>query len=110
MVLYKVNFLKGKRVKVESGISLLEAAVLAGVLIDALCGGRGTCKKCKIKIAGKEVLACQTKVNSDLKVCVPKQSKPHITGRIKSGNKINIAKSVSFTQGDIRELQLAEGG
>jgi uncharacterized 2Fe-2S/4Fe-4S cluster protein (DUF4445 family) len=84
MDLCRVSFPRGKSIEVESGTLLLEAAVLAGVIIDAPCGGRGTCKKCKIKIAGKEVLACQTKVNSDLKVAVPEQSKPTISKVVKA--------------------------
>jgi len=78
VALCKVSFPQGKSIEVKSGTSLLEAAALAGIIIDAPCGGHGTCKKCKIKIAGKEALACQTKVNSDLKVRVPQQSKPRI--------------------------------
>ncbi len=38
---------------------------------DAPCGGKGTCKKCRVKIGGEEVLACQTAVDRDMTVVVP---------------------------------------
>ncbi len=47
-------------------------AVLARVgLINAPCGGRGTCGKCKVLLEGREVLACQTPVDRDMTVTLP---------------------------------------
>ncbi|MBC7327120.1 DUF4445 domain-containing protein [bacterium] len=43
-------FPEGKRVRIEEGKSILEAAYKAGILIDAPCGGKGLCGKCKVKI------------------------------------------------------------
>jgi uncharacterized 2Fe-2S/4Fe-4S cluster protein (DUF4445 family) len=47
----KVTFLPSNRtVEVESGISVIKAARLAGVHINASCGGSGVCGKCRIII------------------------------------------------------------
>ena len=40
----------GISVEFPAGSSLLEAARLAGVFIDTPCGGKGTCKKCRVQI------------------------------------------------------------
>jgi len=80
----------GIKVKVPSGTTLLEAAHRAGIYLSSICGGDGYCGKCKViinegrsqsrpsplltpeEIRGNIVLACQTKVLSDLTVTVPK--------------------------------------
>ena len=80
----------GLKVKVPSGTTLLEAANRAGIYISSICGGDGYCGKCKViidegrfrsrpsplltpeEIRENVVLACQTKVLSDLMVTVPK--------------------------------------
>ena len=36
-----------------------------GLPQDKPCGGKGSCKKCRVTANGKEVLSCQTYVNSD---------------------------------------------
>ncbi len=46
---YKVTFMpSGRMVEVESGISVIKAARLTGVHINASCGGSGVCGKCRI--------------------------------------------------------------
>jgi len=40
----------GKRVKIHDSLTVLEAVKLAGVDLVSVCGGKGTCGKCKIKI------------------------------------------------------------
>ena len=89
------------KVKVRSGTILLKAARSAGIYLSSICGGDGYCGKCKVIIdeghfesrpttlarqarrgltalltpdETKEnvVLACQTKVLSDMTVTVPK--------------------------------------
>ena len=48
---YKVIFSPETReIEVEEGIILLEAADLAGVHINNLCGGQGVCGECKVRI------------------------------------------------------------
>lgn len=53
-------------VSVDSGTTLLQAQIAAGLRPDAPCGGKGTCGKCRITVEGKEVLACQTPVDRDM--------------------------------------------
>jgi uncharacterized 2Fe-2S/4Fe-4S cluster protein (DUF4445 family) len=80
----------GLKVTVPSGTTLLEAAHRAGIYLSSICGGDGYCGKCKViinegqsqsrpsplltpeEIRENIVLACQTKVLSDLMVTVPK--------------------------------------
>jgi len=80
----------GLKVKVSSGTTLLQAAHRAGIYLSSICGGDGYCGKCKVIVnegqfhsrpsqllSSEEsqentVLACQTKVLSDLTVTVPK--------------------------------------
>jgi len=88
---YTVRFEpSGLKVEVPSGTALLEAARKAGIYLTSICGGDGYCGKCKVtiddgqfqarpttlltpeEIRENTVLACQTKVLSDMTVTVPK--------------------------------------
>ncbi|HWQ08568.1 MAG TPA: 2Fe-2S iron-sulfur cluster-binding protein, partial [Holophaga sp.] len=77
-----------RRVAVAAGTTLLEAARLAGILIEAPCDGSGTCGKCRVRARGDApdallrqaeedlgpdaspdtVLACQTLARGDVTV------------------------------------------
>jgi uncharacterized 2Fe-2S/4Fe-4S cluster protein (DUF4445 family) len=91
---YRVRFLPDNiETIIEKGTSLLEAALAAGVHINAYCGGTGVCGTCKVKIESGRVesklsekitqeeynrglrLACRTTVLSDLEVTIPVQSR-----------------------------------
>ncbi len=51
MAKVKVNFQpSGRRGEVDEGITLLDAARQLGVDIESICGGKGTCGKCKVRI------------------------------------------------------------
>lgn len=87
----------GRRADVNQGITLLQAAREAGVFIQSVCGGKGTCGKCKV-IVNKSIknlskmtedekfhltpqeikdgyrLACQAKIAGNLTVTVPLES------------------------------------
>jgi len=67
----------GKLVSIHRGATLLEAAGQAGIILDTVCGGKGTCRKCLVKLEpdGREVLACQYRVENDLVVVVPAGSR-----------------------------------
>ena len=66
---YKVHFKElGVTLRVEKGTTLLQAEIAAGMVADAPCGGRGKCGKCRALVDGKEVLACQTKIEKDCQV------------------------------------------
>ena len=78
---------------VEQGANLLEAAIAAGVHINASCGGAGVCGTCKVLIETGEVestrteklseeeyerglrQACQSRVITDLTVHIPMESR-----------------------------------
>lgn len=51
---------EGKVVKVKKGINILEAASRAGILIDAPCGGKGLCGKCKIRAVDENLVITST--------------------------------------------------
>ena len=40
-----------RRVRVPHGVTMFDAASWNGIAIDSTCGGHGTCKKCKVKVA-----------------------------------------------------------
>lgn len=89
----RVKFLPSERaVPVREGESLLDAAMRAGVHINASCGGNGTCGKCRVRVAEGETeapvhpsaalpdfdkgvrLACMTIPRGDVVVEVPLES------------------------------------
>ncbi|UCG78382.1 MAG: DUF4445 domain-containing protein [Nitrospirota bacterium] len=48
---YKVNFQpSGSRGEIEENKTLLEAAQGLGVDLESICGGKGTCGKCKVRV------------------------------------------------------------
>ena len=67
----------GKEVSIHSGATVGEAAEQAGIILNTVCGGGGTCKKCIVNIAGgtEQILACQYRIQSDLTVTIPQSSR-----------------------------------
>lgn len=65
-------------VQVDSGTTLLQAQILAGLHPDAPCGGKGTCGKCRVTLDGQEILSCQTIVDRDMKVLLPQRQENRI--------------------------------
>ena len=87
----------GKRVKLKEEQSVLEGAIKANIDLTSICGGKGSCGKCKIivtdnenvnKITEKEQkilsdieikngvrLACLTKIRNDIVVKIPEYSR-----------------------------------
>jgi uncharacterized 2Fe-2S/4Fe-4S cluster protein (DUF4445 family) len=77
--------------RVPAGTTLFDAASWNGVAIDSTCGGHGTCKKCKVRVASGSLavsavdprafspdelragwrLACRAEANEDVVVAVP---------------------------------------
>lgn len=75
---YNVTFLPDSRqIAIHEGATLLEAAGQAGIILNTVCGGRGTCKKCAVKLqpGGRRVLACQHRIQSGLTVTIPDDSR-----------------------------------
>ena len=74
MNLHTITFLPDHiTVQAESGTTVLQAQIAAGLHPDAPCGGKSTCGKCKVIIDGNEVLACQTLIDRDLTVLTDKE-------------------------------------
>ncbi len=85
----------GKRIEVEEGLDLLEAALQAGIELASVCGGEGNCGQCQVIVLEGKVsefsfdeeyiftdiermngyrLACCTEVHGDLVVEIPRGS------------------------------------
>ena len=62
------------KLEVEDGKDLLSAIQEAKLALDAPCGGKGQCGKCKVLVNGEEVLACQTEVKGDILVKLPEKA------------------------------------
>jgi len=67
----------GKVVSIHEGANLVEAAGLAGIVLNTVCGQKGTCGKCRVIIQpeGQSVLACQYRVQNDLTILIPPESR-----------------------------------
>ena len=51
----KITFLpENRQISAPAGQSLLQAAEAAGILLDANCGGAGTCGKCKVRLTAAQ--------------------------------------------------------
>lgn len=76
------------------GVTILEAARLAGIKIETPCGGIGVCGKCDVRIAGTRdnVPACRTAVEDNAAYIVKNYDEENKSLRILSGG-------VSFTYG-----------
>jgi uncharacterized 2Fe-2S/4Fe-4S cluster protein (DUF4445 family) len=85
----------GRRVQVEPGVTVLEAARASGVELVSVCGGEGTCGTCRVRAVEGQLsaetaeekyllsateladgwrLACQAKVWSALRLEIPPES------------------------------------
>src|SRR6476660_8664463 len=86
-----------KEARVPAGTTLFDCASWNGIAIDSTCGGHGTCKKCKVRVASGDQavssvdprafspdelragwrLACRAQAEHDLTVEVPlRQTRP----------------------------------
>ncbi len=60
----------------------LHALLAREGLLDAPCGGQGTCGKCAVLADGRKVLACRTGVSGDMTVTLPQRD-------IRPGSKVS---------------------
>jgi uncharacterized 2Fe-2S/4Fe-4S cluster protein (DUF4445 family) len=112
---FRIRFLPdGQEIAVDKGKTLIEAARAANVHVGAICGGEGTCGKCRLIVREGEVggestdfltreeirrgyiLACQVVPRSDLVVEVPPESR--LSGYIGIGN--DSERFRDFTHGE----------
>ncbi len=80
------------KVDVPKGTSILKAAAKAGIVLQSLCGGEGTCQRCEVNIVDKgkigmkgeklvapqeyvpTVLACVCEVQNQMLIYIPEHS------------------------------------
>ena len=81
---------QGREISAPAGASLLEVLRGSGFQVTALCGGQGTCGKCRVIVDGREVLACHMAVDRDMTVELPAHGDmeilshgPQVTGKAK---------------------------
>lgn len=78
--MYQIELLPhGRKIQGRKGRSLMEALVNASIFLRSDCGGRGTCRKCKVNkisaIGKKEsITSCNCEVTEDLKIEIPENS------------------------------------
>ena len=104
---HKVNFLPDNvTVTVDDNTNLFKAVKASGVYVLSSCGGKGNCGKCKVIIregtveSGKSrsflsaeevergyVLACHSRVKSDLMIEIPQESRMQAKHKIATGAK-----------------------
>lgn len=100
----------GRRVAANPGQTILDLALQSGVSLQAVCGGKGLCGKCRVRPAGRvsppsaheldllsrgddrDRLACQTRLLQGGTVWIPEQSRS--------------CHQVILTTGQAMELQL----
>ncbi len=96
MAMSKILFLPDQKdIEVDKGITIMEAAQKAGVYINSLCGGNGVCGRCKVQVSGDMVLAdkdsisllskdeikkgyvlaCQARIDHDMEIVIPPESR-----------------------------------
>jgi len=56
----------GKRARIPTGNTLLDAARLCGVFIPSICGGRGRCGKCRVRVLEPDAVEPATRAEADL--------------------------------------------
>ena len=127
----KITFLPSdKKIEVEKGISVLEAARQAGLHIQSVCGGDGICGKCRViikkgsvesqptalltpeEIDDGVVLACESKIFKDVQIEIPPESRADegeiLLGAVKAG-RLDIYSGVEELEADvIHEARILE--
>lgn len=122
---------QNKTVLAEEGSSLLSAVASAGITLTTLCGGEGTCGRCKMivksgrvsggtdhglekdEVAKGVVLACQARLTGDLSVEVPpgsaageKSAAGHDISRFKEYPADRLSETVSPVLPLVRKVHL----
>jgi uncharacterized 2Fe-2S/4Fe-4S cluster protein (DUF4445 family) len=125
----RINLLFNERpVRVPYGVTLFDAASWNGIAIDSTCGGHGTCKKCRIKIAddapaptsldiraytAQEIkdgwrLACRTLATHDTQVEVPPLTTRPKAATVGVGRQVILRPAVQKRYLELTEPSLAD--
>ena len=114
--------------RVPSGVTLFDAASWNGIAIDSTCGGHGTCKKCRIRIADdppapssldiraytpQEIrdgwrLACRTIATQDTQVEVPPLTTRPKAATVGVGRQVILRPAVQKRYLELAEPSLAD--
>ncbi len=117
-----------KTVRVPAGVTIFDAASWNGIAIDSTCGGHGTCKKCKIRVAGGSVpvssvdvrafspdelrdgwrLACRAAATSDLQIEVPPLTTRPKAATVGVGRQVILRPAVQKRYLELAEPTLAD--
>ena len=125
----RVNLVFNDRaVRVPYGVTLFDAASWNGIAIDSTCGGHGTCKKCRIRIAedppapssldiraytAQEIkdgwrLACRTTASRDTQVEVPPLTTRPKAATVGVGRQVILRPAVQKRYLELAEPNLAD--
>jgi len=125
----RINLLFNERaVRVPYGVTLFDAASWNGIAIDSTCGGHGTCKKCRVRIAGdppapssldmraytpQEIkdgwrLACRTAATRDTRVEVPPLTTRPKAATVGVGRQVILRPAVQKRYLELAEPDLAD--
>jgi len=125
----RINLLFNERaVRVPYGVTLFDAASWNGIAIDSTCGGHGTCKKCRIRIADdppvpssldiraytpQEIndgwrLACRTVATRDTEVEVPPLTTRPKAATVGVGRQVILRPAVQKRYLELAEPDLAD--
>ena len=125
----RVNLLFNERpVRVPYGVTLFDAASWNGIAIDSTCGGHGTCKKCRIRIADDPPaptsldvraytaaelkdgwrLACRTTATRDTQVEVPPLTTRPKAATVGVGGQVILRPAVQKRYLELAEPSLAD--
>ena len=117
-----------KPVRVPYGVTLFDAASWNGIAIDSTCGGHGTCKKCRVRIAEdppapssldirayspQEIkdgwrLACRTTATQDTAVEVPPLTTRPKAATVGVGRQVILRPAVQKRYLELDEPSLAD--
>lgn len=70
--MHKVE-INGKFFLAEDKTLLSDVIMQSGGRVSHPCGGKGICKKCIVKVNGRDELSCQYRVRSDISVVIPEE-------------------------------------
>ncbi len=134
MTLHTITFLpSGIKAKVPAGTTILAAAEQADVNLNPVCGGEGTCGKCRVLVVtgkvtapattlltaeearGGNVLSCQAIIHSDLTVEVSEgtaalqspEGREETSGRFRDAGDFNLAGTDFPFQPLVRNIPLS---
>lgn len=115
---YTISFINQNiEIEVDGGTTISKACEMAGFPLDLVCNGRGTCGKCKVTISdsteNSTVLACITKVNSDLSIYLNEENylyRANILETSSTDNEVELNPSLSKTYIDIKSIKKMENG